>query len=194
MFVPIPAAEMAEAFKVLRLREHVEHETPPPDAFVVLLRRFAIDNPAAVAARAFEFYREGISEGEVEGVPCLHWERGSYPGKFDPGFNCPTHFAVGDPTCGACISKQPRFAVQVVASVLTCREIEGRCGMCSVEERGTSRQGRRTQRFLRPETCLGCMNTRKRTHKLQAGHSFLELSRFPLASLHWRMARLEVPA
>lgn len=27
---------------------------------------------------------------------------------FDPDFNCPTHFAVGDPTCAACIAKQPR--------------------------------------------------------------------------------------
>ena len=27
---------------------------------------------------------------------------------FDPEWNCPTHFAAGDPTCPACIAKQPR--------------------------------------------------------------------------------------
>lgn len=27
---------------------------------------------------------------------------------FDPQFNCPSHFAGGDPTCPACLSKQPK--------------------------------------------------------------------------------------
>ena len=32
---------------------------------------------------------------------------------FDPTFNCPTHFAVGDPECAACRSKQPPAASPV---------------------------------------------------------------------------------
>ncbi len=30
------------------------------------------------------------------------------PPPFDPQWNCPTHFAGGDPTCPACIAKQPK--------------------------------------------------------------------------------------
>ena len=41
------------------------------------------------------------------------WEKaraaiaGAQPAPFDPEWNCPTHFAAGDPSCPACISKQP---------------------------------------------------------------------------------------